>query len=112
LISQARERFHVCDWPIFNPAHHCRSVGRVTSDVQQPKTLLPEGYDVAPPVFTGLMLKNFRATANVGHFARLRIDSDNAEALIGLQYGLEQHPIARFKNMKGQKLLWEQHDVR
>jgi hypothetical protein len=74
--------------------------------------LLPEGYDVAPPVFTGLVLENLCTAANVGHCTGFRVNSNNAEALIGLQYGLEQHPIARFKNMKGQNLLWEQHDVR
>jgi hypothetical protein len=59
-----------------------------------------------------LVLENLCTAANIGHFTGFRVDSNNAEALIGLQYGLEQHPIARFKNMKGQNLLWKQHDVR
>ncbi len=50
------------------------------------KALLPEGYDVAPPVFTGLVLENLCTAANIGHFTGFRVDSNNAEALIGLQY--------------------------
>ena len=58
------------------------------------------------------MLKHLSAATNLGHFAVLRVDANNAEALVGLQNRLKKHPITRFKNVQRQELLREQHDVR
>ena len=58
------------------------------------------------------MLEHFCAAADLGHLAVFGIDPHDPESFVGLQNGLEQHPIAGFKNMQRQQLLRKQNDVR